>query len=959
MPASHMAETALAAIDEALLLGQVELAAELATALRQADAEGPHAAEALLRLACCQLATSHVKRAHDGAKAAASEFRRLSRPEQEIDALVLRAHAATRLGRHLDAIETALLATQLSKGCATGLTTVRALACLGDAYGLALVPSQAARAFATAARLAANHGDAWLQLQVELRRRWVLAFNAADGRWTGEAAGARDSAGLSLPAAPPKPPLASVLMPGSSASLALEVELLNGLQAQARGDAEATQACLGRCVALQAAQPSAGWLLAAQTWLMAEQARLRGQLENATMFASQMTAWATQTGHVPLACIGHRLLGDLFVQQGQMHEALAELQRLLARERETLALQYTARRDAMLRIVDLRQHEQQLLSLSAQSSQYKQWAFEDALTGLPNLRRFTQELSQWDFEDTTQRRALCLALIDLDNFKSINDHHGGHAVGDKVLCTVAQVMRAQLRACDLPVRLGGDEFAILFRDTRIDDARQIAQRIQQSIAAHDWQGLAPGLRASVSTGLVEALPGDGKESLLKRADQDMYVRKSMRHRVEVEQAVPSAVIRRVTRWLRHARKVVLLVGAGADDDTGQGLPFRDPQLRDACLHVEGLKRDPARFHAFWRDWQRKHRHRKPAPALWNLVALSHALRQSVFITERVDGVLAMAGATNVIELYGNGFHHRCSACRRVNPNLVRGRCAHCNASQEQLRPDVVLLGEHPNDVLFAGAELAAKTADLVLVVDCGNSTLVTATLLERARSRGARTVVLGSGWHGRMAADVMITHDPASVLKVFGENLAAPELDDDGSSELSDAGLASVCFLTGQGTDSRGVTLEQALAWSDWELGSQTTIIPWLFPLASPSRSDPLSPVPTRNDFARMAEDPGVRDGMHKAFVRMLRFYGFAWNDGQVQRLPNWREGFANWVSEANAHDLYLSRILGALTLCGLRPQAEALLLELEHAVLEFRRGGSSRALHHWQLAVGLGAPTT
>src|SRR5574344_226924 len=104
----------------------------------------------------------------------------------------------------------------------------------------------------------------------------------------------------------------------------------------------------------------------------------------------------------------------------------------------------------------------------------------DALTGLNNRRQFEIRLKQEYASAQRQRHSLCAIMTDIDFFKKINDTYG-HAMGDKVLKTVAKVMQNQLREYDIASRYGGEEFCILLPQTKIEEAAVVAQRLRVAI----------------------------------------------------------------------------------------------------------------------------------------------------------------------------------------------------------------------------------------------------------------------------------------------------------------------------------------------------------------------------------------------------------------------------------------------------------------------------------------------
>jgi diguanylate cyclase len=150
----------------------------------------------------------------------------------------------------------------------------------------------------------------------------------------------------------------------------------------------------------------------------------------------------------------------------------------------------------------------------------EQLANRDGLTGLWN-RRHVDDLLNAELQ--RQQRLggrLCAGLIDLDHFKSVNDRFG-HLVGDAVLKSVAQAMKAQLRSPDQLGRFGGEEFLVLLPGTSLADARICAERLLRGVSCLALLPAADA-RVTISIGLTESLPGESAEALLDRADRALY-----------------------------------------------------------------------------------------------------------------------------------------------------------------------------------------------------------------------------------------------------------------------------------------------------------------------------------------------------------------------------------------------------------------------------------------------------
>jgi diguanylate cyclase (GGDEF)-like protein len=142
-------------------------------------------------------------------------------------------------------------------------------------------------------------------------------------------------------------------------------------------------------------------------------------------------------------------------------------------------------------------------------------ATTDELTGLPNRRCFLQHLERELASTSRYGSPLSLLLLDLDNFKVINDTHG-HSAGDRALRLVARTIKSCLRAPDFAARLGGDEFAVLLRHTDQAAVGVLAERLAEAIST-----LPLATTLTVSIGLSTVADG-GATDLLEDADRFLY-----------------------------------------------------------------------------------------------------------------------------------------------------------------------------------------------------------------------------------------------------------------------------------------------------------------------------------------------------------------------------------------------------------------------------------------------------
>ena len=174
------------------------------------------------------------------------------------------------------------------------------------------------------------------------------------------------------------------------------------------------------------------------------------------------------------------------------------------------------------------------------SRSFENDAIHDALTGVYN-RRALDTILQGQISLHKRKQIPCaLAMIDIDHFKRINDKYG-HAVGDRVLKEMAQVLLLEIRESDKLLRYGGEEFLLVMAATDLEEAEQFAERIRAKVAITKWQYLPEGIKITISIGLTELLENDRLESPLNRSDTAMYAaKKSGRDRLVIYTDSPEA-----------------------------------------------------------------------------------------------------------------------------------------------------------------------------------------------------------------------------------------------------------------------------------------------------------------------------------------------------------------------------------------------------------------------------------
>ena len=146
----------------------------------------------------------------------------------------------------------------------------------------------------------------------------------------------------------------------------------------------------------------------------------------------------------------------------------------------------------------------------------------DRLTGLYSHRFFRDALARELARDRRHGHPLTLIVLDIDDFKHINDRYG-HAAGDSVLSSLASRLRTVVRASDIAGRLGGDEFTLMLPESGLEDAQAFWARCRDELSAKPYESVGP---ISVSCGIAEFDPNEDATSFLSRADLALHQAKT-------------------------------------------------------------------------------------------------------------------------------------------------------------------------------------------------------------------------------------------------------------------------------------------------------------------------------------------------------------------------------------------------------------------------------------------------
>lgn len=178
--------------------------------------------------------------------------------------------------------------------------------------------------------------------------------------------------------------------------------------------------------------------------------------------------------------------------------------------------------------------EARITALQTELEATSRLVVQDPLTGAMNRRGLEELFAKETARSDRRHSPLCVALLDLDNFKQLNDTHG-HRRGDEALVHLVRVVRENLRPQDGIARYGGEEFILLYPDTDLADAASALTRLQRALTAAFFLIDHQKVLITFSAGVTLWHPGESLESVAQRADAAMYrAKQNGKNRVEIE-----------------------------------------------------------------------------------------------------------------------------------------------------------------------------------------------------------------------------------------------------------------------------------------------------------------------------------------------------------------------------------------------------------------------------------------
>lgn len=238
-------------------------------------------------------------------------------------------------------------------------------------------------------------------------------------------------------------------------------------------------------------------------------------------FVERLGSFSESTGDY------HETIEDLSQKISQT-EDIEQLGKLLdevaAATRSVQAATLRSRDETLRTQREVQEAEAKVRELQTQLERVSAKVREDQLTGALNRRGLEEEFDRSCAASERRNEPMSIALLDIDNFKSLNDTHG-HQAGDSALVHLAKVIKASVRPTDIVCRYGGEEFVILLPGTGLQDSVTVISRLQRELTKRFFLHDNQRLLITFSAGVAERRPGESRDESIGRADQAMYTAK--------------------------------------------------------------------------------------------------------------------------------------------------------------------------------------------------------------------------------------------------------------------------------------------------------------------------------------------------------------------------------------------------------------------------------------------------
>ena len=274
-------------------------------------------------------------------------------------------------------------------------------------------------------------------------------------------------------------------------------------------------------------------------------ARQHGDFESALGYHEQYTAadkgYLSDTSSRALA---YQMVSQQVLTKKRQVDVLHEKNQLLQLEQQVAAKsEETQRLSILLLLLVIAFITLWTFRIKRSQVRFRKLARRDGLTGIVNRQHFMDESKNVLVACAKSAREVCLILVDLDNFKTVNDTHG-HIAGDGVLKQTVEMCQLHMRSADLFGRLGGEEFGVLLPNCPLETALQRAEELRRAIAAYAHAGVEVTVSASFGVASTRAAGYDLRQ-LLIHSDSALYrAKRGGRNRVEVFSSAAVADISR-------------------------------------------------------------------------------------------------------------------------------------------------------------------------------------------------------------------------------------------------------------------------------------------------------------------------------------------------------------------------------------------------------------------------------
>lgn len=257
-----------------------------------------------------------------------------------------------------------------------------------------------------------------------------------------------------------------------------------------------------------------------------KQGKLKHSLSDVKLTMKNMMITFTERLGQMVASTGdfHRKIGD-YSQQIKQAGNLGELNQILDHVlRDTSIVQTEALQahdNMLLARQEVQDAETRIDALQAQLQSISALVHEDQLTGSLNRRGLDDVYARESARSDRRGTPLCIAMLDLDDFKRLNDSYG-HVAGDAALKHLVKVVKDTLRSMDVIARFGGEEFLILLPETTIEAATHTMIRLQRELTRHFFLHDNEKVLITFSAGVALRLPNEAQDALIERTDRAMY-----------------------------------------------------------------------------------------------------------------------------------------------------------------------------------------------------------------------------------------------------------------------------------------------------------------------------------------------------------------------------------------------------------------------------------------------------